>query len=388
MSPVNQTGHQYSTSSSQVAASQTPADFDTQTNPSHHHWDQWIIDESRRRLLAACFVLDAHTSMYHEHSILHNFLTPTPPIPLTKPTQHLWEAQGPEAWEVLINTKPAQLNAVSLADEETTAAHVNTASPLDLAVYLASETLRLPRRSPASTMDVSADLDLASTERIRGLFPGSPVANTYLALHHTPLRDLLAVAGDSWLFARKILDPEDFRWRKASVRSWSSSVHAGAACTFAAKALLAFLQTNDDDALDATSEGGQQGGEWHRSDISGYWALYVCALICWSLGHRTARGAMRRGGNDNAGSSSASSYSSSSNPRKAESEATAWLETVANLSPDVAIQSVRGRREALGVVAMVRRRLESEAVGGKSKLLIDAVRVLKALEEDPNRARF
>lgn len=378
---------------SRVANSQTPVDFDTQTNTSHHHWDQWIIDESRRRLLAACFVLDAHTSMYYEHSILHNFLTPTPPIPLTKPTQHLWEAQDPEAWETLISTEPAQLNAVSLADEETTSAHISTAPPLDLAVYLASETLRLPRRSPASIMDVTADLDLTSTERIRGLFPGSPVANTYLALHHTPLRDLLAVSGDSWLFSRKLLDPEDFRRRKASVRSWSSSVHAGAACTFAAKALLAFLQTNnddDDDNDDDASPGSPESrGEWHTSDISGYWALYVCALICWSLGHRPTRGTMRPSGNDNVGFSSASTYSTNSTAlRKAEREATAWLETVASLNPEIAIQSVRGRREALAVIAMVRRRLESEAIGGKSKLLVDAVRVLKNLEDDPNRARF
>lgn len=376
---------------SRVATSQTPADFDTQANTSHHHWDQWIIDESRRRLLAACFVLDAHTSMYHEHSIMHNFLTPTPPIPLTQPTQRLWEAQDPETWETLISNEPTQLNAVSLADEETTAAHINTAPPLDLAVYLASETLRLPRRSPASTIDVSADLDLASTERICGLFPGFPVANTYLALHYTPLRDLLAVSGDSWLFSRKLLDPEDFRRRKASVRSWSSSVHAGAACTFAAKALLGFFQTNDDapDTPTSPTERGQQGGgEWHTSDISDYWALYVCALICWSLGHRTTRGGLRSGGNDNTRFSSTSNYSTNSTSGRAESEATAWLETVASLNPEVAIQNVRGRREALGVVAMVRRRLETVAIGGKSKLLVDAVRVLKTLEEDPNRARF
>ncbi|KAI1116331.1 hypothetical protein F5Y14DRAFT_78173 [Nemania sp. NC0429] len=403
LSPLSENNHQYSTSSSQVATSQTPTDFNNQTNTGHHHWDQWIVDESRRRLLTACFVLDAHASMYHEHSILHNFPTPTPPIPLTKPTKHLWEAQDPEAWAVLVSAEPAQLNAVSLADEETTAAHVNTAPPLDLAVYLASETLRLPRRSPASTLDVSADLDLTSTERIRGLFPGSPVANTYLALHHTPLRDLLAVSGDSWLFSRKLLDPEDFRRRKASVRAWSSSVHAGAACTFAAKALLAFLHTIDDfeeeeddddddddnntpDTPRDSTGRGLRGREWHTSDMSGYWALYVCALICWSLGHRTTRGAMRPGGNDaGVGLSPTSTYRT---PGRAESEATAWLQAVASLDPEVAIQNVRGRREALGVIAMVRRRLENEAVGGKSKLLVDAVRVLKALEEDPNRARF
>ncbi|KAI0453435.1 hypothetical protein F5B21DRAFT_505296 [Xylaria acuta] len=390
---VTRTSEPFQSLYSRVANSQTSADYGNSTGTGHRHWEEWIVAESRRRLLAACFVLDVHTSMYHEHSTLHHFLTPTPPIPLVKSTQHLWAAQDPEAWEALVSSDPAQLNPVSLADEEITADHVNSAPPLDIGVYVASEALRLPRRSPASAMDISADLDLDSTKRMCNLFPGSSVANTYLALHHTPLRDLLAVSGDSWLFSRKVLDPEVFQRHKASVRGWSSSVHAGAASTFAAKALLSFL-TNDNTPNTRNSTernqqgGGGGGGEWSMLDISDYWALYVCALICWSIGHRTTRGAMGRGGNDNAGFSSASTHNTNSTSGKAEIEAKGWLKMVASLSPEAAIQNVRGRREALGVIAMVRRRLESETIGGKSKLLVDAVRVLKTLEEDPNRGRF
>ncbi|KAI1742589.1 hypothetical protein F4680DRAFT_21420 [Xylaria scruposa] len=385
---VTRTSEPFQSLYSRVANSQTSSDCVTSTGTSHRHWEEWIVTESRRRLLAACFILDVHTSMYHEHSTLHHFLTPTPPIPLVKPTQHLWEAQDPEAWETLVNSDPAQLNPVSLADEEITADHVNSAPPLDIGVYVASEALRLPRRSPASAVDTSTDLDLNSMRRMCDLFPGSAVANTYLALHHTPLRDLLAVSGDSWLFSRKILEPEDFQRRKHSVRTWSGSAHAGTASIFAAKALLAFL-TNDNISNSLIStETNQQGGEWNMSDISDYWALYVCALICWSIGQRTTRGAMGRGGNDNTGFSSASTYNTNLPTDKAEDEAKGWLRMVANLSPEAAIQNVRGRREALGVVAMVRRRLENETVGGKSKLLVDAVRVLKTLEEEPNKARF
>ncbi|KAI0913943.1 hypothetical protein F4823DRAFT_558526 [Ustulina deusta] len=388
LSPSNKYWHQYSTSSSQVATSQTSVDHDNSTSTSHRHWDEWIISESRRRLLAASFVLDIHTSMYHEHSTLHHFLTPTPPIPLTKSTQHLWTAQDSGTWEEILSAEPAQLNPVSLADEEITTDHLTTALPLDLAVYLASETLRLPRRSPASTMDISVGLDLDSTTRMCGLFSGSPVANTYLALHYTPLRDLLAVIGDSWLFSRKLLDQEDFQRRKTIIRSWSSSVHAGAATTFAAKALLAFFDTNNNTSNDQEStERNQHGGGWAMSEISDYWALYICALICWSI-NRTTRGGMGRGSADGAGFSPASTSNSNSALGKAESEAKGWLKMVAGLSPETAIQNVRARREALGVVAMVRVRLENESIGGKNKLLVDAVRVLKSLEDEPNRARF
>ncbi|KAI0110887.1 hypothetical protein GGR51DRAFT_82269 [Nemania sp. FL0031] len=377
LSPSNKHWHQYSTSSSQVAAPQTSVEYEIPANTSHRQWDQWILEESRRRLLAACFVLDTHTSIYHEHSISRPFPIP---IPLTKPTQHLWAAQDPDAWETLLTSEPTQPSTTCLGDEETTASHVNTAPPLDLAVYLASESLRLPRRSPPSTINLESSIDFDSTERIRSLFSDHPVANTYLALHYTPLRDLLAVSGDSWLFSRKLLDPKEFQQRKANVRAWSGSLHAGVAYSFAAKALLAFFDHTNNNALDST----ESVGEWIFSDISDYWALYVCALICWSLGHRTTRTAVKR---DN---TTAFSSTATTNPTsgKADNEAKAWLKTVADLSPEEAIQNVRARREALGVIAMVRRRLEGETVGGKSKLLVDAVRVLKTLEEDPNRGRF
>jgi hypothetical protein len=42
---------------------------------------------------------------------------------------------------------------------------------------------------------------------------------------------------------------------------------------------------------------------------------------------------------------------------------------------------VRGRREAAGVVGLVRRKLESDCVGGRSRLYVDAVGVLGKVED-------
>ena len=49
-----------------------------------------------------------------------------------------------------------------------------------------------------------------------------------------------------------------------------------------------------------------------------------------------------------------------------------------------AVGRVRGRKEALGVVAVVKKRLETECVGGRSRLFVDAVGTLKKLEEGAN----
>jgi hypothetical protein len=383
LSSSSQPSHLYSTYSLQMASPQPLDNYDTSIGASHQ-WQEWIAAESRRRLLAACFVLDVHLSVYYELSPLHHHFNSTPPIPLTRSSQRLWEAQDPNSWEALINSEPSLLNLTSLGDEKITPDLVDTAPPLDTAIYLASETLRLPRRPHPSTLCAVAQLDLDSVKQISVLFPTLPIANTYLALHFTPLHDLLAVSGDTWRFAKKMLKADEFKQAQISVRSWSSSVHAGAASIFAAKALLAFLDTNDNDMLNnqTWTENWQRGMEWNRSNISDYWALYVCALVCWAPDHRRRRAA---------GSSANSDLSfnlAAGGNNQVEQEAKGWLKMVASSSAEDVMQNVRGRRKVLGVIPMVRKRLEDEVVGCKSKLLVDSVRVLKDLEGDPNRARF
>ncbi|KAI1502646.1 hypothetical protein F5X99DRAFT_427059 [Biscogniauxia marginata] len=405
---------------SRVANSQSPDNYASSAATREERWHEWIGAETRRRLLAACFVLDAHTSMYHEQPFIHTFSVPTPPIPLTRRSDDLWNAQTLEAWESLItSTSTTNLEPATLSEEiNLTPERIATAPPLDRAIFLASETLRLPRRPNASTLDLTAELNLASIERISRLFPGSAVANTYLALHYTPLHDLLAVSGDSWLFSQKELDSQKFQQRQQRLKLWSGSPHAGAATGFAAKALLAFLDHNNNNDNNNTPNTAAQPKEENRetemrtrarrdssssssskdrdrrsttrtrntSDISDYWALYVCALICWALSHRATRGAAAaaRGG----GPSTTSRSAVAAGAERAEREATAWLRTVAGLSPEEVL-NVRGRgREAAGVVSMARRRLEDEAAGGRSRLLVDALGVLRKLEDGVNWRGF
>lgn len=356
--------------------------------------------ESQRRLLAACFVLDVHTSVYYQQPLLHQFPISTHPIPLIRPTEDLWAAQSPELWETLLGSRPTNTGPADLFGESPTAEQVANAPYLDHAVFLASEALRLPRRSSPSILDLSVEVSEISTEPISRLFPGSAVGNTYLALYHTPLHDLLAVSGDTWLFSKKVASPQIFEQHKRRLQRWLGSPQATTAARFATKALVAFLDYSNRNTLNSTvsrseleeeeEEDQDRGRNWNMSDISDYWAIYVCALICWALGHR----AMVRGG---AGSGLGTDFASSSshNPHhpnanageKGEREALKWLKTAAGLSADKAL-NVRGRKEIMGVVGMVKRRLEDEALGSRSRLLVDAIRTLKNLEERVNHKWF
>ncbi|KAL7623045.1 hypothetical protein AAE478_006724 [Parahypoxylon ruwenzoriense] len=400
------------------------ADPSTPDNPLHNastrdeRWNEWIDTESRRRLLAACFVLDVHTSVYYEQHSMKQFPISIPHIPLIRNTEDLWAARSPEEWEAL-TTRPTNPEPTSLSGEPLAAEQIAEAPPFDHAVFLTWEALRLPKRSNPSILDPSKEVDEASAERISKLFPGSAVGNTYLALHYTPLHDLLAVSGDTWLFSKKVVSDQVFQEHKRRLQAWCSSSHAATAAGFASKALLAFLDhdnySNRNSLNTAVSpsdlengeeeEDGQNQGQgqdrdksWNMSDISDYWAMYVCALICWALGHRAiVRGAGSTGSGPNSDSASHQHHhnnhqhqhhhSNVNAGEKGERETIKWLRTAAGLSAEKLLH-VRARREIMGVVGMVRRRLEDEAVGGKNRLLVDAMGTLRKLEERANDKWF
>ncbi|KAI1418608.1 hypothetical protein F5Y13DRAFT_196409 [Hypoxylon sp. FL1857] len=387
--------YQYSTSSSsQMADHQMPDDFTSSASTRNDRWNEWIDNESRRRLLAACFVLDVHTSVYYQQNLIQQSPMSTQPTPLIRPTEGLWAAQSSDEWEMLLNTGPEITQPTTLSDKTPTTEQVAHAPYLDQTVFLAAEALRLPKRSSPHILDLSIEVDETSAERIGTLFPESAVGNTYLALHYTPLHDLLAVSGETWLFSKKVASAQVFQQHKRRLQLWCGSLHAGTAVRFAAKALLAYLDhTNHSNhnilnaavSSDPGEEGDPgQGRSWNMSDISDYWAMYVCALICWAHGHRT----MVRGSGAGSGPGSDSHHHSNANAgEKGEREAMRWLKMVAGLSADKAL-SVRGRRETMGVISMVRKRLEDEAAGSRSRLLVDAMRTLKKLEERVNHKWF
>ncbi|KAI1081124.1 hypothetical protein F5B20DRAFT_579503 [Whalleya microplaca] len=401
----NDLWHPYSTSSSsQMADIQTPDDFISTASTREEQWIEWINTETYRRLLSACFILDVHTSVYYQQHLTKQFSITKTPIFLTRPSEDLWNARSSDAWEDVKASK-ATMEPSMLSDETLTLERIATAPPLDLAIFLASEALRLPKRSSSpSVLDLSAEVDQARADRISSLFPGSAIGNTYLALHYTPLHDLLAVSGETFLFTKKLASPQTFQQHKRGLQQWSGSTHAGVAAGFAAKALLAFVETGDytnSNPLNTTepsahinnNENDRQrtGNFWNMSDISDWWAMYVCALICWALGHRTTRGAAAAARATNSGTGSASSRQNQHNHNhdnaNEEREARKWLKTVAGL-PAEEVVNLRGQRQAMAVVGMVRRRLEDKAVGSLSRLLIDALRTLKQLEERPHHKWF
>ncbi|KAK0615022.1 hypothetical protein B0T17DRAFT_375599 [Bombardia bombarda] len=398
--------------------------------PAENRWISWLDAEAQRRLMTACFFADCHAALYQQRPRIHdspmaNMLSVLP-IPFVGRSNRLWEASSAEEWDSILSAdSEASIPSFVPPAEHLTAEDVRLSAPLDRMAILGVEMMRLPRRPLRSSIsgpvhDSSAadieshtqhvgsqfDIDqqsqlqhmlpphqqellsLGAEERISNLFRECPPANTFLALHHTPLEDLLAVSGDSWIFSEKVMMAATFAEHQRRLKLWteqyplghSSSpvsdnlmgLNAAKATVYAARAIIGFLQRGQLSSNEVVSP-------W-SIDLSDYWAMYVCALICWAFGHR-ARASLsetqqRRRSSESLGSNEAAAGVSEADTMK-------WLRTVAGEDDNMSlwhVVQVRGRREASGVVSLVRRRLEGDCSGGRSRLYVDAISVLRKLE--------
>ncbi|GKT60654.1 C2H2 finger domain-containing protein [Colletotrichum tofieldiae] len=350
------------------------------TGPNSVRWHTWLDAETRRRLLSACFVLDIHSSVYLEQQRVRSFDIANdgmpPNIPLIGSTQDLWDAASADAWAAMVLAKGDYSDKQTLLSfinpDALSRTSINTHVPFDRAVILAFEALLLPTRDDPVQMTPSTEIPEPETFHMASIFPDCPVANTYLALHHTPLHDLLAVSGDSWIFSQKVLQPKSFAEHQKRLKEWGDSGDAAVAVVFACRALRAFTEhgnaeENPEDSDDDMDDWEMGRPRMWKDNISDYWGMYVCALICWAYGHRASRGGSAEG-------SELGDY---------DSAAIRWVRTVASMrAEDVA--RLRSKKDAMPVVSLVRRWLDVDCIGGRSRLYVDAVGVLKKLEEGIN----
>ena len=92
----------------------------------------------------------------------------------------------------------------------------------------------------------------------------------YTATQYAPVRDLLLVAGNSWIFGRKAENEEDFLAAKKRLDLWLRSGEVITAVSAAWDAMRMRLGKEDDTCADMNL-------------LHGYWALYVLGVICWAF---------------------------------------------------------------------------------------------------------
>ena len=215
----------------------------------------------------------------------------------------------------------------------------------------------------------------SSIMSLQTLFPTSPLAHSYLALNHTPLHDLLAIAGDTWVFGKKITPPEAFHSAQSRLKQWSSSLAAAAATQHACHVISTVLQPQS----------------LEPNCVSDYWALYTAALICWAFGHRyssssssAAPGSLSRTNSSTVINDSTMDIDSplTSSPDEAKLKAIKYVNGMLELgTEDLLTSKASIRGDTVGVIDAVRSRLEIDGVGSKCMMIVDAILVLTRIKE-------
>ncbi|GAB0142736.1 hypothetical protein EsHS_00003276 [Epichloe bromicola] len=338
-------------------------------------WAAWIYVESCRRLLSACFLLSVHGMCYHEQPYsavlgLDSIATSTFHIPLSASTALLWEARNAEAWAA-IDISTIKLTTVRDVMQDESSSNIENPA-FDVSLVIAAHALRLPTRQNRQEVELVKDVSGFRSNDLPMFryFSHRPGATTYLALHYTPLHTLLAVSGDSWVFNKKIPDANLFAEHKRKLGQWRNSGTCAIATVFAARAIRHFLSLSDaDQAGQAASPPiTTHHGVVACKDISDYWGLYVCTLICWAFGHVGKR-------------------SSTEKSLPARSRAINWIHAVADMEP-AQLQASSGREDSQAIVGFARDILEKDCLAGRNILFADSVGVLRKLEEFDNWSWF
>ncbi|KAF9767387.1 hypothetical protein IL306_000086 [Fusarium sp. DS 682] len=332
----------------------------------HSAWKIWIAAEAQRRLLAACFLLDVHSSRYHQRPYVSaiglDYTAPdTLPIPLTATTTKSWEAQDTRTWTRLRTRKdPKTISSMNMRMLSTS--DVDSLPAFDTAILLAACSLFIPRpQNPAHVGPVEDALSFESERMLLlRVFPESAISSAYLALHYTPLYYLLSVSGQSWVFNKKVTDFNVFTEHQKLLGNWCKSGTAAIATVFAARALKIFLDLKRSlDQGDARKRKTSQQQTIPLADISDYWGVYVCSLICWAFGIDEQQG--------------------KDDTDISREVAKQWVLTVADLEPSE-LQAQNHRSGAQEVVSLAKEVLANDCLGGGNILFADAVNVLKLLE--------
>ena len=328
-------------------------------------WVQWVDTESRQRLLSACFVFDVHQSLYHQLPRSRDLKDESQPFLSLPCLDSLWNASNASEWRNC-QTNYANDHSLQIASSQHLPVGSSSFSQSLLICSLATQ-LPLDNLPTYPNLFRTLPLDSEITDLMNS-FTTSPLAQTYLALHHTPLHDLLAVAADTWIFSKKVTPPQAFQDAQRRLQSWSRSEAAAQAAHYACGILSLSL-----------SQPYKHSGSCHTNAlvcVTEYWSLYVAALICWAFGHRfqimnKTAPLLRHDSNATVGKDNAND--------SAQVQANTYLNAMLELSVDELFKSrnpIKG--ETLGVIDAVRQRITKEGVnvGGRCSMLTDCITVL------------
>ncbi|KAI9831679.1 MAG: hypothetical protein M1819_004745 [Sarea resinae] len=222
-------------------------------------WSIWLELETRRRVFISAFILKTqHEALFELDA--ENASTPSESIHLPLPCSDiLWNCSYFE-WSLIASAE--QSNNLPFAAISALNRHLSLDDFQSLTVlsYFA-----------CSGMTCSEQEDLLGFGETLQSAPLSSASallsyDAFLLVRYVPIRDLLAVSGESWILGRKLSLESEFEHAKRRLRVWVDGDTAKRAVSCAVHILnIAFTRRP------------------HRTGLlHEQWILYLAALVCWS----------------------------------------------------------------------------------------------------------
>lgn len=176
-------------------------------------WHRWVELASWQRLHVACYILESQQTLLLAREPLPSLMIyPNHDLPFPCHIS-IWDAADATRWAHAYQQQPAELQYVSnLSSAVAKGSLDGFQSSLLINAYLNCPKSVLPYEPALPNFEFEHCLDASPTTR-RQLLAAKLV-------QMTPIRALLAVSGESWIFSERVPSTEAFSRLKSVLRTW------------------------------------------------------------------------------------------------------------------------------------------------------------------------
>jgi hypothetical protein len=250
--------------------SMTPKMADLVASPSPNHWAHWVELATWQRLLLSCFVLESQQRLLLARESLPSLIHDCHlDIPLPADSS-LWDATTSTEWATAAQQ---HLYTPSYVDEITPRSLTGPLDTFQSFVILAVHYNRNEIPAPYISSSTSSNLE--------SLLDSAPATTRMLLVAKlvqvTPIRALVAVASESWIFSEKVATPQAFAALKTTLRTWvtqlwSTSEPEGVPVKEALKLSIKILQQAVEEQRDSVP-----------LEVGTDMSIFFAALVLWII---------------------------------------------------------------------------------------------------------
>jgi hypothetical protein len=235
-------------------------------------WLRWVELGICQRLLASCYILESQQAMLLAREPLSSLFQESGmdlPFP---PHASVWDAMTLEEWTITAQQYSSSPQYVFGVTQDSVLVPCDSfQSSILVAAYYNRFDYTLPYSNMFSVEEIDPLLDGSFTTKQKLL--------TAKLLQVTPIRELLAVSGESWILSEKVSSPQVFTAFKTTLRTWASQLWSTPMVNSQSIAIREALNLSVEIlkmALDEPSEALELG---MGTDMG----VYFASLVLWAI---------------------------------------------------------------------------------------------------------